>query len=139
MTSEPITGFVLAGGQSRRMGRDKAAIEWGRETLLTHALKSMRGAFSEVIVLGPSSPDSSRNLRDEFANSGPLAGIHSGLRHSKTDWNFFLAVDMPLVPTALLQFIASKCGPSYLAVVPEAAVPELDVPDLEPRSASNGG
>ena len=138
MISKPITGFVLAGGQSRRMGRDKAAIEWGRETLLTHGLKRMRDAFPEVIILGRSSPDFSRNLRDEFANSGPLAGIHSGLRHSKTDWNFFLAVDMPLVPTTLLQFIASKCGPSYLAVVPEAPVSDLDVPDLESRTASNG-
>lgn len=138
MILEPITGFVLAGGQSRRMGRDKAGIEWGRETLLTHGLKRMRDAFPEVIILGPSSSDSFRSLRDKFANCGPLAGIHSGLHHSKTDWNFFLAVDMPLVPTALLQFIASKCGPSYLAVVPEAPVPGLDVPDLESRSASNG-
>jgi molybdopterin-guanine dinucleotide biosynthesis protein A len=99
----------------------------------------MRDAFSEVIILGPSSSDSFRSLGDEFTKSGPLAGIHSGLRHSKTEWNFFLAVDMPLVPTTLLQFIASKCGPGYLAVVPEAAAPDLDVTDLEPRSATNGG
>src|SRR6185437_8288127 len=137
MTSQPITGFILAGGQSRRMGRDKAGIEWGCETLLTHGLKRMRDAFPEVIILGPSPSNSFRNLRDAFANSGPLAGIHSGLRHSQTDWNFFLAIDMPLVPTALLQFIAEKCGPGYMAVVPEAPVSDLDVPDLEPRSASN--
>src|SRR5581483_6345268 len=126
MTSQPITGFILAGGQSRRMGRDKAGIEWGRETLLTHGLKRMRDAFQEVIILGPSSSDSFRSLGDEFANSGPLAGIHSGLRYSKTDWNFFLAIDMPLAPTALLQFIVEKCGQSQLDVVPEAHVSVLD-------------
>src|SRR5690348_17225870 len=120
------------------MGRDKAEIEWGRETLLMHGLKRMLDAFPEVIILGPSSLGSFPSLRDEFAHSGPLAGIHSGLRHSKTDWNFFLAVDMPLVPTTLVQFIASKCGPSSLAVVPEAGELDPDAPNLEPRSASNG-
>lgn len=139
MISEPITGFVLAGGQSRRMGRDKREIEWGRETLLTHGVNRMRESFPEVIILGPSSSDFFPNLSDEFANSGPLAGIQSGLRHSKTDWNFFLAVDMPLVSTALLQFIAERCGPNYLAVVPEAPVSDLDPSDLERRSASSRG
>jgi molybdopterin-guanine dinucleotide biosynthesis protein A len=55
-----------------------------------------------------------------------LAGIHSALRHSDTDWNVFLPLDMPLVPTALLQFISANCGPSYLAVLPEVAACEVE-------------
>lgn len=136
MLSEPITGFVLAGGQSRRMGRDKGAIEWGGETLLTHAVNRMSEAFPKVIVLGPSTSDGFASLRDELPNCGPLSGIHSALRHSKTDWNVFLAVDMPLVPTPLLRFIAGKCDLGYLAVVPEVTASELDGADLENKFAS---
>jgi molybdopterin-guanine dinucleotide biosynthesis protein A len=55
-----------------------------------------------------------------------LAGIHSALCHSNTDWNVFLALDMPLVPTALLQFISANCAPSYLAVVPEVTACGLE-------------
>lgn len=119
------------------MGRDKAAIEWSRETLLTHALKRMRAAFPKVIVLGPSVSDGSPNLTDEFPNCGPLGGIHSALRRSQTDWNLFLAVDMPLVSPALLQFIATKCDLSDLAVVPQVTRSDLDASNLEGKSASN--
>jgi molybdopterin-guanine dinucleotide biosynthesis protein A len=75
---------------------------------------------------------------DEFPNCGPVGGIHSALRHSNTDWNLFLAVDMPLVPTALLQFIAAKCDFGYLAVVPEVTALDLDTAELESKSASKG-
>ena len=136
MTSQPITGFVLAGGQSRRMGRDKGAIEWGSGTLLTHALKRMRDACPKVVVLGPSVSDGFLSLRDELPNCGPLGGVHSALRHSRTDWNVFLAVDMPLVPTALLQFIAANCDQGYSAVVPQVTVPDLDASDFEDKSVS---
>src|SRR5689334_15743816 len=136
MISQPITGFVLAGGQSRRMGRDKAVIEWGRETLLTHAVKRMSEAFLEVVVLGGSRSEGFSSLPDEFPNRGPLGGIHSALRHSETDWNFFLAVDMPLVPTTLVRFIAAKCEPSHLAVVPRLTISELNASSSEGKSPS---
>jgi molybdopterin-guanine dinucleotide biosynthesis protein A len=51
-----------------------------------------------------------------------MAGIQAALHHSKTDWNLILAVDMPLVPPALLSFIAAKCGASSAtAIVPQTA------------------
>ena len=122
------------------MGRDKGGIEWGGETMLAHALKRMRDAFPEVVVLGPSGSDGlSRefpSLTDEVPNCGPLGGIHSALRYSKTDWNVFLAVDMPLVPTALLQFIAANCAAGYSAVVPKATVSDRDASDLQGKSLS---
>lgn len=136
MTSQPITGFVLAGGQSRRMGRDKGGIEWGGETLLTHAARRMSDAFPKVIVLGPSASDGFASLRDELPNCGPLGGIYSALGHSQTDWNVFLAVDMPLVPTPLLRFIAAKCELGNLAVVPEVTASDLDGAELGSKSAA---
>ncbi len=118
------------------MGRDKGGIEWGRETLLTHALKRMREAVPKVIVLGPSASHDFANLPDEFPNHGPLAGIHSALRHSETDWNVFLAVDMPLVPSTLLRFIVAKCEPRHAAVVPRTTISLPDTSGLHDKSPS---
>ena len=123
------------------MGRDKGGIEWGGETLLTHAVKRMSEVFPSVVVLSSASSDGFSgefpSLTDEVPNCGPLAGIHSALRHSNTDWNAFLAVDMPLVSTALLQFIAAKCDAGFLAVVPEVIASDLDPSQVE--SKNNAG
>jgi len=105
-----ITGFILAGGRSRRMGRDKAQIPWGSGTLLSHACRQMKRVFAKTyIVGGAQSVGGCAVLSDNFLSRGPLAGIHSALKHSRTDWNLVLAVDLPLVNSALLEFIAKSC------------------------------
>jgi molybdopterin-guanine dinucleotide biosynthesis protein A len=118
---ERITGFILAGGQSRRMGSDKAQIRWDSGTLLSHAVEVMSTVVSEVFILGSPQAGSSPVIAipDEFPGRGPLAGIHAALKHSSTKWNLVLAVDLPLVPPGLLGFIAAKSNESpTLAIVP---------------------
>lgn len=110
MARVDITGFVLAGGRSSRMGRDKAQVPWGRDTLLSHACRQMGRAVAETyIVGGAQSAGGCAVLPDSFSGRGPLAGIHSALKHSRTDWNLVLAVDLPLVTSALLGFVAESC------------------------------
>lgn len=124
MQQQQIAGFILAGGQSRRMGTDKAQLAWGAGTFLSRAIEVLRPMGSSVVVVG-GSPAAGLDvpvLADQFASRGPLAGIHAALSHSKTDWNIILAVDMPLVTTALLTFIAEQCRDSSAkAIVPETA------------------
>lgn len=124
MTTREFTGFVLAGGQSRRMGRDKAQIPWGSGTLLTHAVGVLQEIASEVLVVGTvKSVDAAVvAIADVFPEHGPMAGIHAALEHSNTEWNLILAVDLPLVPPELLGFIAGRCpNASGLAVVPKVS------------------
>ena len=122
MQRQPITGFILAGGQSRRMGADKAQLPWSSGTFLSHAVEILGDVASSVVVVGGSAsavPDVSV-LPDQFSGRGPLAGIHAALSHTKTDWNLILAVDMPLVTPALFSFIAEKCASSSaIAIVPQ--------------------
>ena len=113
-----ITGFILAGGRSRRMGSAKAGIAWGRGTLLTHAVERMQQVASPVLVVGAADGSSVPVLPDLFAGRGPLAGIQAALAHTSTDWNLVLAVDMPLVPASLLGFLAEQCTGGALAVLP---------------------
>jgi molybdopterin-guanine dinucleotide biosynthesis protein A len=123
MRVEPqnITGFILAGGQSRRMGGDKAQIRWGSGTLLSHAVEVMSKVVSEVFILGSLQVENPpvKAIPDEFPGRGPLAGIHAALKHSNTEWNLLLAVDVPLVTPGLLDFVAAKSHKSAaIAIVP---------------------
>jgi molybdenum cofactor guanylyltransferase len=116
--ADDITGFILAGGRSRRMGTDKAQIAWGRGTLLTHAVDRMRQVASKVFVVGSADGAPVGVLPDVFAGSGPLGGLQAALAETATEWNLVLAVDMPLVPAGLLRFISEQCDNEVSAVVP---------------------
>ena len=117
---EDLTGFVLAGGASRRMGRDKAQILWGKGTLLTHAIENLRRVASGVFVVGASSDNLAVPvLADKFLGVGPLAGIQTALSNSSTDWNLIIAVDLPLVTAEILKWITNfRAGASRTAIVP---------------------
>ena len=78
-----MTVVILAGGQSRRMGRDKLRLTLGGETLLQRALRRYGEVFPRVLVsvAGPEKfPElGERRVFDVFPGAGPLAGLHAGL------------------------------------------------------------
>jgi len=117
-----VSAFILAGGKSTRMGRDKAFLEFGGQTLLARALVLARSASSDVRIVGGAEKFSrfATVVEDEFRGRGPLSGIHAALRSSKTDLNLILAVDMPLVSTSFLEYLTAEArkSPNLLAVVP---------------------
>lgn len=113
------TALILAGGDSRRMGQDKAALVLEGKTLLAHVTDTMQQVFPKVIV-------SVRQLRggvdvpqvcDEVEASGPLAGLIAGLAQAETPWVFALACDMPFVTVKVVEGLAAWRG-RYQAVVP---------------------
>jgi molybdenum cofactor guanylyltransferase len=117
-------GFVLAGGKSTRMGEDKAFLRFENETLIARALRVMRGVCPQVAVIGDplkfsefGSPNYSPVLADIFPNCGPLAGIHTALKHSIADLNLMLAVDMPFVTAELMAFLLASAEVNATAVV----------------------
>lgn len=113
------TALILAGGDSRRMGQDKAALVLDGKTLLAHVSDTMQQVFPKVIV-------SVRQLRggvdvpqvcDEVEASGPLAGLVAGLAQADTPWVFAVACDMPFVTAAVVQHLATLRS-GHQAVVP---------------------
>ena len=120
-TDSPLTGFVLAGGASRRMGHDKAQIPWGAGTLLTHSIERMKRVCRDVYVVGTVEANNVAVtvLADKESGIGPLAGIHTALSHSTTDWNLILAVDLPLLSPDVLKWLANLAPHSFeRAIVP---------------------
>jgi molybdenum cofactor guanylyltransferase len=123
LTTE-VTAFVLAGGKSTRMGRDKAFLQFEGRTLLERALGLARSITSRVIIAGGREKFGAFGLvvEDHFSDCGPLAGIHAALRSSQTELNLVLGVDMPFVTGDLLRHLVSDAGkePEAMAIVPRA-------------------
>ncbi|HKV82712.1 MAG TPA: molybdenum cofactor guanylyltransferase, partial [Candidatus Sulfotelmatobacter sp.] len=109
-----LSAFILAGGKSTRMGTDKAFVLLDGRTLLSRMLDLARQLTSNVHIIGdpakfaPFSP----TIEDIFPGCGPLGGIHTALRSSCTDLNLILAVDVPFVSLALLDYITSRATSS---------------------------
>src|SRR5579864_7661258 len=99
-----VGGYVLAGGKSTRMGRDKALLELAGKPLLRHAVTKVRRVCMDVRVLGgnPDFADYAPLVPDLHPNCGPLGGIEAALIHSVFEWNLFMPVDMPFFPSAFL-------------------------------------
>jgi molybdenum cofactor guanylyltransferase len=114
-----LTAFVLAGGKSSRMGRDKAFVEHDGETLLTTALTLARGVADQVCIVGSREKFAAFGVvvEDEFRDCGPLGGIHAALRSSETELNLMLAVDMPFVPAGFLQYLVLQARDAPMAYV----------------------
>ena len=100
-----VGGYVLAGGRSSRMGRDKALIELAGKPLIEHAVKKLRRVCKGVCALSanPELAQYAPLVRDIHPDCGPIGGMEAALAHSLYDWNVFLAVDMPFLPTAYIR------------------------------------
>jgi molybdopterin-guanine dinucleotide biosynthesis protein A len=106
-----VGGFVLAGGASRRMGRDKAKLALEGKTLLERQVRLLQAVCGRVGVVGPREFYSGLEIPvfpDEYPRRGPLGGIHSGLLHSRSEYNLFLACDMPYLEVRFLGWLVEQ-------------------------------
>jgi len=97
-------GFVLAGGKSSRMGTDKALALAGGIPLVQIAVSALAAAGVFVRIAGSRSQLGAfaEEISDTYTDAGPLSGILAALSASQAEWNLFLPVDLPLMPTSLL-------------------------------------
>ncbi len=140
-----LTGVVLAGGRSTRMGRDKARLcvdgvaLWRRQQRrlaaagarpVMFALRARQRRFAPGLMV----------VRDTRSGIGPIAGVHAALRACESEWLAVLAVDLPRVDAAWLQKLARWCRPGrgavgisregffepFAAIYPRAALGEIE-------------
>jgi molybdopterin-guanine dinucleotide biosynthesis protein A len=119
------TLLVIAGGDSRRMGRPKAWLEVGDTVLLRHVADNLSPAFAEVIVAFAEpeqmeQPLPYRIVFDRKHSAGPLAGLEAGLLAARNEITFAVACDMPYVTQEVAQMAvaaARRC---------DAALPRID-------------
>lgn len=115
-----VYGLVLAGGESRRMGRDKALLDRGGQSQLAHMVELLEQCTDKVFVSARAEQqdDAERSqyalLVDRYKNLGPVAGILTALReHPDADW-LVVACDLPNVDAETLQtLLAHRDGGQY--------------------------
>jgi molybdopterin-guanine dinucleotide biosynthesis protein A len=146
----PAAGFVLVGGQSRRMGRDKAWLVLDDEPLFLRTARLLRVHVASVTLLGPFEryagfgfpvlPDAGR---------GPLAALCPALAASPCEWNLVLACDLPFIEGRFVRWLLTRALAGRAeAVVPRtadgwqplcAAYHRCALPALERARARGGG
>ena len=116
-----MNGIILAGGENRRMGTDKAFLDIDGRPLIEHILDVFSTLFSRTIVV-TNTPDRFRDYdieltSDVLAVRGPLTGIYSGLLKSTDEYNFVAACDMPFLNPRLISYMG-EIAAGQDAVVP---------------------
>lgn len=120
-------GFVLAGGRSTRMGRDKALLPWGGRTLLEHIAGQVVQAAGSVTVIGP--PERYQHLGlptlpDLHPGCGPLAGVETALASTEAEWNLIVACDLPFLDAAFFHRLFQLARkPAVVPVSPRGPEP----------------
>lgn len=117
-----VTGVILAGGESSRMGRNKALLEVNGERMVEAAYRRMTELFDEVLLV-TNTPEiyefiPCRKLADIYPCMGPLGGIHAALSGCSSDRVFVTACDMPGLNPHLIRELGSIQGGAEV-VIPE--------------------
>jgi molybdopterin-guanine dinucleotide biosynthesis protein A len=116
-----MTGIVLAGGENRRMGTDKAFLKLAGIPLIEHVLRALNQVFRDIIIVTNSpnlyAASNAMVVTDVFDKRGPLTGIYSGLLRSHDEYNFVVACDMPFLHPGLIAYMAEQ-STGYDVVVP---------------------
>ena len=111
---ETITGVVLAGGASSRMGRDKALLEIGGKPFLGHIVDALREIFTGTIIISDHGELYSfldlPIYPDVIKRYGPLGGLHSAFVHTTTDRIFIVSCDVPLITSRMVRDIVEAPG-----------------------------
>ena len=103
-----ITGIILAGGKSSRMGTDKALFVLNGSTFLDHIIRALEPLVDDILIISNDERHSTYNLkrvRDTIADAGPISGLHAGLTNSVTENNLVLSCDIPLIETSMLEVL----------------------------------
>ena len=151
--TEGVTGIVLAGGRSRRLGRDKAVETIAGQALISRVLDSLSHVAQELVVVVNDHererelplPDSVITAVDIYPDTGSLGGIFTGLTASGNQWGIVVACDMPFLNLELLEhLLAFREGHDLVVPVidhrPEpthAAYSKVCLPAIETRLRAN--
>jgi molybdopterin-guanine dinucleotide biosynthesis protein A len=119
-----LTGVILSGGKSARMGRDKAFIEIDGIPIIQRTYDIFQKIFNEIIIVTSQielySAFNAKIVSDLIENYGALGGLYTGLFYSSNPYSFCAACDMPFLKESLIQFLAHRVN-GYDVIVPRTA------------------
>jgi len=122
ISKDKITGIILAGGKSSRMGKDKGTCNFKNRPLVEYAIEVLR-PFCGELLLSANNIESYKKyamevVPDEVSSIGPLGGIYTCLRKSKSEHNIILSCDTPFITKELIEYIIENIDSDYKVVAP---------------------
>ncbi|MCB4798105.1 molybdenum cofactor guanylyltransferase [Neotamlana laminarinivorans] len=135
-----ITGIVLAGGKSSRMGTDKGFLKIDGKHFVEYSIEALKPLTTQVLIVSDNVDYNIFNcerIPDTIKNSGPVSGIYSGLTASKTKWNLILSCDIPLIKTEILQKLLNEIPDNFDAVLTKSNNKLMPLIGLYKKSCSN--
>ncbi|MBK9452501.1 MAG: molybdenum cofactor guanylyltransferase [Bacteroidetes bacterium] len=114
-----IGAIILSGGKSSRMGSEKGLVEFNGKPMIQWAIECIRPLTDEILIVANDAAYGQFGYplqEDEAKGDGPLSGLVSGIRHAKTDLNFLLPCDMPLMDNRLLEWMLETYDEEAAAV-----------------------
>jgi len=106
-----ISAFILAGGQSSRMGQDKGLMPFNGKLMIEHSIDTLKTIVIDIFIVSNNPIYNQFNLpllSDITPNKGPAGGIYTALSHSKTEHNLILSCDTPFVNQQLIQYLLDR-------------------------------
>ncbi|MDC7996644.1 molybdenum cofactor guanylyltransferase [Gilvibacter sediminis] len=120
----PLNGIILCGGNSKRMGADKAFLDYKGQTFLARIIAQIQ-PFCETVYLCGNKPSYAEFglevVPDLIPDSGALGGLYSGLHRSETPWNLVLSCDAPLVDSEIMESLINSIHPQLKAIHAQTA------------------
>ncbi len=103
-----VTGYILAGGKSSRMGTDKGLMVFKGKPIIQRIIEQLQPAVEKIVIVSDNPAYTAFGLEviaDKIKDIGPAGGIYTALTHTSSPANFIVSCDMPFVTTAAIQFI----------------------------------
>jgi molybdopterin-guanine dinucleotide biosynthesis protein A len=119
--STNLSGYILAGGKSSRMGSDKALLLVQDESMMNRMIRLLEPFCKTIAISGEKTGYNEFKVEivpDLYTDCGPISGIISSLKHSSTEWNLLISVDVPFMNEAFIQYMIFHIG-HYDCIIPE--------------------
>ncbi len=105
---QPVNGYILAGGNSSRMGQDKGLMMFNQKPLVQYVIQSLQAVVDKVIIVSNNPAYQQFGcevVEDDCKGIGPAGGILTALSHSTTEWNFIAGCDTPFITSTGIEYI----------------------------------
>ena len=105
-----MNAYILAGGKSERMNKDKAFLKYNGKHFIDLLIETIAQIFDRVHIVGRiyAHPLVKESILDDVQDIGPLGGIYTALKHTDRSFNFFTAIDYPLITSEIILFLAQE-------------------------------
>ncbi len=116
---QKITGIILSGGKSSRMGSDKGLLVLHGKPLIQYSIEVLKELCSEIIICTNNPAYETFGfpvIKDVYPDLGPIGGIYTGLLNTNSDSNFVLSCDMPFINSQALAYLLSKNNKSLVSI-----------------------